>query len=104
MYAAAHLSLFEQWCRARNPSNYNPYPAAFDRVDGIPYQGLILCGGNPLLSAKYVEDLRVVEDGDGNETLHYVYRGEPRALYPLQRETNGCFNYRQSRARTDSRQ
>lgn len=48
-------------------SKENPYPAEFDRINGVPWQGRIHCGHNPYLFARLVDELRVESREDGSE-------------------------------------
>jgi hypothetical protein len=44
----------------------NPYRAQFGTIGGIPWSGEIVCGDNPFLKARLVDDL--VVDGENNVT------------------------------------
>src|SRR5216117_2726189 len=41
------------------PKGYNPYPARFVTLNGVPCEGQITCGHNPWLFARIVDDLKV---------------------------------------------
>lgn len=69
-HTVARCSLREQVEQARyNMPAEHVYRAEFDRVDGAIFQGRIVCGHNPFLEACPVENLRLVPDGNGGETL-----------------------------------
>jgi len=55
----------ESLAGARNKRG-NPYPAEFESIDGIRWQGSIHCGHNPSLHARLVHNLRVVVHDDGS--------------------------------------
>jgi len=55
----------------------NPYPATFDDIDGIPWQGRIRCGHNPWLEARLVDNLLVLQGANGDEELSWDERPNP---------------------------
>jgi hypothetical protein len=55
----------------------NPYPAKFGTLDGVPWEGEILCGHNPFLRARLVEGLTVQRDANGKETAGWKERPKP---------------------------
>lgn len=55
----------------------NPYPATFDDIDDIPWQGRIHCGHNPWLEARLVDNLRVFQNPNGDEQLSWDERPKP---------------------------
>jgi hypothetical protein len=50
------------------------YPAEFVRFEGVPYEGEIICGHNPWLRARLVDDLTVTLDEHGKETAFWKDR------------------------------
>ena len=42
----------------------NPYPATFGTLQGVPWQGEVVCGLNPFLFARLVDDLVIPTDGE----------------------------------------
>ena len=55
-----------------------PYPAQFVQTrGGIQWEGEILCGHNPYLRARKVDDLTVELDADGRETPTWKDRPRP---------------------------
>lgn len=42
---------------------HNPYPAEFERLDGVQWQGRITCGHNPFLLGRIVLNLQVFQHG-----------------------------------------
>ncbi len=57
----------------------NPYPAQFGSLGGVPWTGEIVCGHNPWLEARIVDNLRAVKDGEGAEQFDWNERPKPRA-------------------------
>jgi hypothetical protein len=51
-----------------------PYPAEFVSFEGVPYEGEIVCGHNPWLRARLVDDLTVERDEHGKETASWKDR------------------------------
>jgi hypothetical protein len=47
LYVASFYSIAERIDYANN-KKFNPYPAEFDRIGGVPRSGLIECGHNPV--------------------------------------------------------
>lgn len=43
----------------------NPHPAQYELLDGVPWQGRIICGHNPRLYGRLVLNLNVVREPDG---------------------------------------
>lgn len=66
LHASMCYSIAEQIGHANN-RRFNPYPAEFTRVHGVPWHGRIHCGHNPSLYARLVNDLRVERDESGAE-------------------------------------
>ena len=61
-------------------TGYTPYPAAFQRYGGLPYEGKIECGANPWLYARLVDGLRLDVRSDGSEVLVWAERPLPDIL------------------------
>jgi hypothetical protein len=56
-----------------------PYAARFGQTeDGEPWSGEILCGDDPFLRARLVDDLTVERDAGGKETAVWKERKRPR--------------------------
>ena len=55
----------------------NPYPAKFGTLDDVPWDGEIICGHNPYLRGRLVEDLTVQRDANGKETANWKERPKP---------------------------
>jgi hypothetical protein len=75
IYVESAYSLYEQIEYANNRS-FNPYPAKFGELTGIPWMGQIICGHNPWLFARLVDGLRV-EDLSGDEQAFWNERLKP---------------------------
>jgi hypothetical protein len=58
----------------------NPYPAEFDKVDGVSVLGRIHCGRNPWLFARIVDDLCVKVDNSFRESVSWKERPRPRPV------------------------
>jgi hypothetical protein len=67
-YIDTFYSLQEKLLYAQSRKN-NPYPATFDRLDGISWQGRITCGHNPYLYARLVLKLRVQSSPQGDRLV-----------------------------------
>lgn len=57
-----------------------PYRPEFDRINGVPYEGRIWCGDNPFLHARFVDNLKVDFEEDGEERLTWDERDRPDPL------------------------
>ena len=55
-----------------------PYQVDLERIDGIPWGGLMHCGHNPFLVARYVKNLALLRSEDGIETVHWENPPRPR--------------------------
>jgi hypothetical protein len=78
IYRSAMFTLSEQAEYARN-KKHNPYPPEFGRtLDNIPWSGEIICGHNPFLRARLVDDLVIERNTEGKETASWKER--PRIL------------------------
>jgi hypothetical protein len=51
---------------------HNPFPAAFTEIEGVTYEGEIICGHNPHLRARRVERLYYVGDGAEEDQLAWI--------------------------------
>jgi hypothetical protein len=70
IYRSTEYSLRDQAEYARN-KRYNPYPAEFGQTkDGSPWGGEIICGHNPFLRARLVDDLIIERNAEGKKWLH----------------------------------
>lgn len=63
IYSCSEYSLRERMDFALNPKA-NPYPAQFNTIDGVPWAGEIICGANPFLRARLVDNLLVDEESN----------------------------------------
>lgn len=57
-----------------------PYPAEFQMIGGVPWEGEIVCGHNPYLRARLVDDLRITVSPDGQETATWLDRHSARKI------------------------
>lgn len=69
IYASAEYSLMERVLYAKK--RFNPYPARYLPIEGVPWRGLIGCGSNPWLEARHVANVQVVVDSNGDERLQW---------------------------------
>ena len=76
LYVNSTCSPGERLAYANNKRN-NPYPAEFELVKGAHWQGRIMCGQNPCLYARLVDDLHVESDENGEERLIWSERQKP---------------------------
>jgi hypothetical protein len=76
IYVNSYYSLPERIAYAKNRS-FNPYPAEFVRVNGVPWQGQITCGHNPSLFARLVDNLAATTETDDEEKLVWTERSRP---------------------------
>ena len=74
IYVINNYSIDEQIAYAKNKS-FNPYPAEFNRIRGVPWDGQIICGHNPFLYARLVDDLQ--SGGGGGEDIVWKDRPKP---------------------------
>lgn len=56
------------------------YPAEFVKLEGLPYPGEIICGHNPYLRARLVDDLIIEHGADGKETATWKDRYRLRGV------------------------
>jgi hypothetical protein len=75
IYVQSHYAISEQISYAKNRS-FNPYPAWFVPLEGIPWEGQIICGHNPRLFARLVDNLQAT--GEPNEESKVVWSERPR--------------------------
>ena len=70
-------------CRERiafaKDKKLNPYGATFDDIEGIPWQGRILCGHNPWLEARLVDNLHVFQESASLKRSASLSRASNRA-------------------------
>ncbi|HYP20355.1 MAG TPA: hypothetical protein VEY08_09790 [Chloroflexia bacterium] len=69
LYANTEFSLGERVSYAAG--KFNPFPARYVSMRGIPFEGKITCGHNPYLDARKVANLTVTTDELGNEHLSW---------------------------------
>ncbi len=55
----------------------NPYRAEFGKLAGVSWQGEIICGHNPWLRARLVDDLLIYRGEDGKEKAVWNERAKP---------------------------
>ncbi len=77
LYGNEYYNLEERVSFAKNRKS-NPYPAQYDDIGGIPWRDRILCGHNPFLVARLVDNLYVTRDADGREYLKWEERQKPK--------------------------
>jgi hypothetical protein len=77
IYLSAMYSVSERAEYAKDKKR-NPYPAGFGSTPvGAPWEGEIVCGHNPYLRARLVDDLTVERDGDGSEKASWKEHPKP---------------------------
>lgn len=76
---SGYFTLSEELAIAWPRHGQIPYPARFGQTDdGEPWAGEILCGDDPFLRARLVDELTVELNVDGKETA--VWKERPRPL------------------------
>ncbi len=73
IFVNSSYSLSERIGYAKNRS-FNPYPAQFSGFNGVLWEGQIMCGANPWLFARLVDNLIVDPDNENKVT----WRERPR--------------------------
>ena len=76
IYVNRYYTLGER-LKYSNNKKFNPYPAYYNRINGIPWAGEIFCGHNPHLFARKVEKLKIGKDENGNEILSWKELPKP---------------------------
>jgi hypothetical protein len=77
IYANSYYSISERIDYAKNRS-FNPYPAEFMRVrGGVQWQGQIICGHNPWLFARLVDNLVATGESDDEDKVVWTERPKP---------------------------
>jgi len=72
----AEYSLSEKLAYALAP-RANPYHATFGTLSGHTWTGEIICGHNPYLKARFVDDFLIERHDDGKETATWSERPRP---------------------------
>jgi hypothetical protein len=68
LYVSLEYNFSERIAYASNPKR-NPYPAQFNSTNGARWLGQITCGHNPWLFARKVENLRIKDDNENEESV-----------------------------------
>lgn len=76
IHANEFYTLAERLAIAKN-KKLNPYQTGYGAIQGIPWEGRLLCGHNPFLEARLVDNLCVVKDNEGNQTLVWDEHEKP---------------------------
>jgi len=74
-------SLEEKMACAKSRKN-NPYPAEFNKINGLVFAGQITCGANPWLFGRLVKNLSLRVDEDGGQKLLWEETEIPKSLRP----------------------
>lgn len=69
--------------------SHKPYAAEFQRIDGVPWEGEIICGHNPHLRARLVDNLIIGTDAKGKETASWKDRFTVREMTQKIRRLHG---------------
>lgn len=77
LYVNTELNLTEKLKYLYSSKN-TAYPAKFDTINKVPYQGKIFCGHNPYLYARLVENIKINTDKNGNEELIWDEIAKPQ--------------------------
>ena len=73
---STNYSLSEKLAYALQPSK-NPYLATFGSLSGHTWTGEIICGHNPFLKGRLVDDFLVNRQDDGEEVATWKERDKP---------------------------
>jgi hypothetical protein len=76
LYVNSNYCPSERIGYAKNKS-FNPYPAEFDRLRGVPWLGRIFCGHNPFLYARVVDNLVAPDEGFDETQVTWDERPRP---------------------------
>lgn len=76
IYANSKYSPYERIEYARDRRN-SPYPAEFERIDGVPWQGWITCGHNPHLHGRIVDNLSAPAESMNESRVTWDERQPP---------------------------
>jgi hypothetical protein len=76
LYANETYTLRERMAWARDKKN-NPYPAQFATLNDVPWEGEIICGHNPYLRARLVDDLSIEVLAEDKEKATWKERPKP---------------------------
>jgi hypothetical protein len=77
---SGYFTLSEQLAMAWPQHGRTPYAAHFGQTtDGLPWAGEVLCGDDPCLRARLVDDLTVERNEDGEEKVTWAER--PRGTF-----------------------
>jgi hypothetical protein len=68
LYANASYTLSERLDCAKDRKN-NPYRVQLGTLNGVPWEGQMICGHNPFLEARLVDNLRTEQDAVRRGTL-----------------------------------
>ncbi|WP_158751142.1 hypothetical protein [Acidobacterium sp. S8] len=66
-----------------------PYTAEFPMIEGVRWTGQIICGHNPWLLARLVDNLIVNIDADGNEAASWTDRVQAAEITEQIRQMRG---------------
>jgi len=86
LYINNYGSLSQRVAYAKNKKN-NPYPAQPHSINGVPWLDRIICGHNPELYARLVDDIRVHIDENGKEVLTWKERPMPEHLQKMLKDS-----------------
>jgi hypothetical protein len=76
LYANAEYDPSDRIAIAKSRKN-NPYKAEFGWLEGMRWEGHIVCGHNPMLEARRVRNLRAVPNATGQERFDWDERPLP---------------------------
>lgn len=79
LYVNKYYSLTERLSYAKNKQKFNSYPASFDDINGVPWNGRIVCGNDPFLVAEIVDDFVVIKNESGLDTATWRTRKKPNS-------------------------
>ena len=87
LHLTRDFTLSEQASMRWSHHGQTPYSARFGQnKNGNPWEGEIICGNDPYLKARIVDDLMVERDLDGRETV--TWKERPRQCHPVSNSDN----------------
>ena len=78
LYANLKYSIPEKVALARSKPS-NPYPAEWTHINGVPWHGELVCGDNPWMRARIVNNVSAKVGASGRPTLHWDERPRPKS-------------------------
>jgi hypothetical protein len=89
IYLTSYFTLDEQLSMRWSGHGQAPYAARFGQTkEGEPWEGEVLCGNDPYLRARLVDDLIVGRDADGKDVTTWKERPRLRSSRIAEQPSN----------------